>query len=340
MTELTQLLSNLVLGDNEIRSNAEKAVNERFTQNSEVYVLALTQFPITADTEVSRCAPSRWLYSGVCSFSPPHPSKAPPSLPRAPPPPGPRLTLYDISSAPALASLKKLLLHSLLHEGQAFNMARSTEPGAREAAYRVFAGSSMLVMDLRTEAVVGVLKGELDDAESIEVRLAALRPTVAYLSSSDSHQLAHALSLLFPMLDILPTLPASRLPAFIGALTPLASTNPTLFQPHLCPLLGSLSALILPGADPDPAPIVARPNLSAGGFAFPPPAHLMHSNDDDDERVVDSEKEEVRKAALEFMISLSEAKAGMVKRVDGWAAAVVRGCLEGMGELADDDLEI
>lgn len=48
----------------------------------------------------------------------------------------------------------------------------------------------------------------------------------------------------------------------------------------------------------------------------------------------------MRKAALEFMISLSEAKPNMVKKVDGWTAAVVRGCLEGMGELRDDDLGI
>lgn len=55
---------------------------------------------------------------------------------------------------------------------------------------------------------------------------------------------------------------------------------------------------------------------------------------------MDEEKDEVRKAALEFMISLSEAKPSMVKQVDGWTAAVVRGCLEGMGELRDDDLGV
>jgi hypothetical protein len=57
---------------------------------------------------------------------------------------------------------------------------------------------------------------------------------------------------------------------------------------------------------------------------------------DDDE--LDEEAEEVRKAALEFMISLSEAKPSMVRRVDGWVSAIVRGCLGGMGELRDDEL--
>jgi hypothetical protein len=52
--ELTQILSNLVLGDNEIRSNAEKAVNERLAHTPELYLLALTQFAIAADTEVVR----------------------------------------------------------------------------------------------------------------------------------------------------------------------------------------------------------------------------------------------------------------------------------------------
>jgi hypothetical protein len=55
---------------------------------------------------------------------------------------------------------------------------------------------------------------------------------------------------------------------------------------------------------------------------------------------MDEEKEDVRKAALEFMISLSEAKPGMVRKVDGWTAAIVRGCLEGMGELGDENLDV
>ena len=55
---------------------------------------------------------------------------------------------------------------------------------------------------------------------------------------------------------------------------------------------------------------------------------------------MDEEREDVRKAALEFMISLSEAKPAMVRKIDGWTAAIVRGCLEGMGELGDDNLDV
>ena len=54
----------------------------------------------------------------------------------------------------------------------------------------------------------------------------------------------------------------------------------------------------------------------------------------------EKEKEDVRKATLEFMISLSEAKPAMVRKVDGWTAAIVRGCLEGTGEFPDDNLDM
>jgi hypothetical protein len=40
------------------------------------------------------------------------------------------------------------------------------------------------------------------------------------------------------------------------------------------------------------------------------------------------------------MIGLSEAKRAMVRKVDGWTAATVRGCLEGMGELGDDTFDM
>lgn len=71
--ELTQILSNLVLGDNDIRQkyvfpvrlpylahlrhSAENAVNDRLAHSPELYLLALAQFAIAADTEVVSSAP-------------------------------------------------------------------------------------------------------------------------------------------------------------------------------------------------------------------------------------------------------------------------------------------
>lgn len=147
-------------------------------------------------------------------------------------------------------------------------MTQGQDPGLRESAFRVFAGSNMLVMDLQTDAVLRVLKGGhgeyrckfpfesyyfpywLIRSVRQQVRLAALRASTSYLTSSNAHQLAQSLSLLYPMLDTFPSLPQSHFPKFISTLTRLATTNPTLFQPHLWPLLGFLAALILPSADP------------------------------------------------------------------------------------------
>lgn len=53
----------------------------------------------------------------------------------------------------------------------------------------------------------------------------------------------------------------------------------------------------------------------------------MASRDDaeEDRLTMDKEKEDLRKLALEFVISLCEAHLAMVRKVDGWKAAIVRG---------------
>jgi hypothetical protein len=82
--ELTQILSNLVLGDNEIRSksvfsstlflspshfsfiiSAEAVVDERLAHRPDVYLLALTQFATRADTVEVVChtLPSMPMFS-------------------------------------------------------------------------------------------------------------------------------------------------------------------------------------------------------------------------------------------------------------------------------------
>ncbi|EKM53787.1 uncharacterized protein PHACADRAFT_260306 [Phanerochaete carnosa HHB-10118-sp] len=225
--------------------------------------------------------------------------------------------------------------HSL--QQQAFQMTESEDPVTRENAYRVFAGSPNLIMDLRTDSVIGMLQKGLQDPQSVDVRHAALRASVAYLSASDLPQQAQSLSLLYPMLNTLSYLPHAHLPGFLGTLTPLASSHPALFEAHLSALLKFLPALILPSVDSGPTPTVARPNPDSQTFTFPPSdvkGKSLATNDEDEETT------EVRKAALEFMVSLTEARPSMVRRVDGWTAAVVRGCLEGMGEIPEDDMEI
>ncbi|KAG0701167.1 ARM repeat-containing protein [Suillus ampliporus] len=362
-TELTQILANLVLGDNKIRSNAEQAVNDRLAQTPDLYLLALAQFSIAADTEVaSSCMRSfslvllrRLLFRA-----------APGQQTREG-----RLTLYDQLPAHALTTLERLLLHSLSHEpldavrrktvdtvcdlannsmsrgrpwhalqAQTFTMTQTGEVGFRECAYRLFSGCPNLVMDLQTDAVLTVFRKGLQDSQSVEVRLAALRASVSYLTACDQHQLSLSLSLLYPMLDTLPSLPNTHLKSFLSSLTPLTSSHPTLFAPHMDALLSFLRGLIMPSVDSGPTPTVAKPFPgTSSSFMFPPDGSGSRSPEDGEEATEEEEKELVRKAALEFMVSLTEAKAALAKRSEGWTLAMVRASLEGMGELPEDTLD-
>lgn len=96
----------------------------------------------------------------------------------------------------------------------------------------------------------------------------------------------------------------------------------------------------MPTADPGPTPTVAKPfPATSTSFAFPPGQTVQQSDEGEAEAVEDDEKQQVRRAALELMVTLSEAKPSMVKRVEGWTPAIVRACLEGMGELPEEGLE-
>lgn len=141
---------------------------------------------------------------------------------------------------------------------------------------------------------------------------------------------------MYPMLNTLPSLPHARLPPFLLVVTELAASNPHLFRPHIPALLAFLPSLLLPVVDAGPTPTVARPNPGGGSsFAFPP----APQGENGDDKAVSGEDDEVRKGALEFMTTLSEARPNMLRGVEGWVNIVVRGCLEGMGEIPEDDLD-
>jgi len=165
-----------------------------------------------------------------------------------------------------------------------------------------------------------------------QVRLAALGAAVEYLSSCDEHQQAQTLSLMYPILNTLPSVPHNQIAKFLSTLTPL-TTCPDLFAPHLPALLAFVPTLLLPSADPGPTPTISKPYPTEGSFTFDfPPAGAGKAKDEPK----DEEGEEIRKAALEFMVSLSESKPSMVKRVEGWIPVIIKGCLEGMGEIEED----
>lgn len=137
---------------------------------------------------------------------------------------------------------------------------------------------------------------------------------------------------MYPILNTLPSVPHNQIAKFLSTLTPL-TTCPDLFTPHLPALLSFVPTLLIPSADPGPTPTISKPYPTEGAFSFDfPPAGTGKEKDEPR----DEEGEEIRKAALEFMVSLSESKPSMVKQVEGWIPVIIKGCLEGMGEIEED----
>ena len=132
-----------------------------------------------------------------------------PSAGSASTPKNARLTLYDRLSSQTLTQIERVLLHALSHEpvdvvrrkavdtvadlanqsmrrgrpwhalqAQAFGMAQGTDACSRDVAFRLFAGCPNLVMDLQTDAVLGVLKKGLQDLESVAVGISIQAPNL------------------------------------------------------------------------------------------------------------------------------------------------------------------
>lgn len=284
--------------------------------------------------------------------------------------------LYDRLSEPTRLALERALLHALLAEpaasvkhkasdaitdvanasfqrgrpwpqlSDALFKAMGADAVSRESAWRVVERCTVLSGEIPLEVFV---RGLADT--SVEVRLAAVKASASFLSassSSSSSANSGTATLMARALSTLPNAPHSHLTRFLNALTPLASSHPSLFAPHLQDLLRFLPALIFNKKEYDagPTPTVSRPFPSGsssqgqGAFQFPP---VQATEEDEDEGEGDEEEDEltqIRLAALELMVSLSEAKPGMVRRVDGWVASLVRACLEGMGELVDTEAEL
>lgn len=156
----------------------------------------------------------------------------------------------------------------------------------------------------------------------------------------------------------------------------MTTSHPALFRPHLSSLLTFLIPLILtplPSAQAelsDATPTVGNPNprhahgvafafpstptasnphgtvtnnVNNPRFLFPPPPHVVHGLNGRTSaappRVVtpeDEARDEMRRAALELLVSLSEARPAMVRECPGWVNGVVRCCLEGMAEVRDE----
>ncbi|KZT38421.1 ARM repeat-containing protein [Sistotremastrum suecicum HHB10207 ss-3] len=362
LRELPQILSNLIAVDNDIRSNAEKAVNERLAQAPEAYLLGLATFAKDAATEVMRTFTLVLLRRFLFRAIPNSPSDHSQS----------RNTLYDHLPENTRIALERLLLSCLTHEtaegvrrkvaDTCCDMANGSfqrgrpwdalgawvegacargDPGQRESAFTILANVPALLHEVSLATLLPLLHSGLTDQHSIAVRHAALRAAAAFLTSTDVHVQSQAVSLMNSILGTLPILPIAELPKFLSTITALAGSQPTLFSTHLSDLLTFLPQLLLPTpTDPTTArPSETQTPTASTSFTFPPVASRHDEMDHDEE--ISEEKDEARKAVLEFMISLSEARPGMIRRSgavgEAWVRSVVRGCLEGMGEIGGSE---
>ncbi|KAF4612566.1 hypothetical protein D9613_012693 [Agrocybe pediades] len=204
-------------------------------------------------------------------------------------------------------------------------------------------------MDLQLDAVLGVFQRRLQDQESIEVRYAALEASVAFLTACDSKQLA---------LNIAHDRKNIKLSLFINiSFDAHAIDDLTFYQlrPSVSNAFDVFTQSHPPSVDCGPTRPAVRPFPAAAGaggsggrrsaFMFPPGGsspnggmdHGLDDGDDDTQNAdgeednvnaeLDLERDErstLRLSALEFMISLSESRPSMVKKVNGWTEVIWR----------------
>ncbi|KAG8978874.1 hypothetical protein FRB93_010526 [Tulasnella sp. JGI-2019a] len=335
--KLSQLLSNLVLGENEIRKNAEKTLNEEWLAKDPGNVL-------TALALFTRQSPDTHMRSFAAvllrrlAFRPVPGTSGMPST----------TVIYDHLPEGTRKTVESLLLECIanevdvsvrskildttteLAEGslkrqrpwpelQAFaaQYALSDNSEHRRIAYQVFSRIPRLLLDQKTEQVVGALEQGLSSETPVSTQQAALEASVAFLMATDRTGRDRASRLLAPMLNTLPPLPPTSLAPFLRTLIPLATNETSLFRPHLPTLVTFLPPLISPRRN---QPMTSTSNDSTAPLQGDPPA-------------VD---EGVRYAALELMLSLTEGTSKAAQACPGWIEALVNCCLEGMTEIDDD----
>ncbi|KAJ1305512.1 hypothetical protein OPQ81_000519 [Rhizoctonia solani] len=337
--ELGQILSNLVLGDNEIRRSAEKVLNDKWLANQpEILLLALAEFSRQSPDAHMRAFAAILLRRLI--FRPPlHPVPSPhPHQALA----ASKTTIYDHLSEATRGNLEAILLAALREErdqsalkgvteticelavgsferkrpfpellNTASQLANSGDPMHRESAFRIFTNVPHLLWDQNPQQVVAVLENALKSTEPVSVRHAALKACAVYLSSNDPGLQSQTVGLMYPVLVALSEFSPVNQTKALETLTSLASDYRTagLFRPHI-ENLTHLMEPFLNEQPPNTVDATATPTLANPGlphFVWPPagtPAPVV----DEEEALI-----ERRYSALEFMISLTETRPGLFR---------------------------
>ncbi|PKC17490.1 ARM repeat-containing protein [Rhizophagus irregularis] len=330
VSQLNQVLSSLVSNNNDLRSSAERQLNEQWiTQQPELLLLSLAQLGRAHEETHGRSFSFVLLRRIAFKQAPNQASKLD------------DITIWDRLQEQSRQAIKTELLMSLSIErentvrhkvcdavsevaknsflkGQKWNellpalIEASESPNAehREAALRIFSAVPNLLTDLPINEVKQVFLVNLQDANNAAIRMASLKAAVAFMLETDHQNRSSFAELMPQMLEVLSPLIAQRdedgLADGIMVFIELAGNLPRIFKQ------------VLPNVMPFTINIVKDKTFEDG----------------------------TRQTALELLLTLSEASPSMMRKTQDFCAQIIPISLEMMTELDDsedwyttDDLE-
>ncbi|CAG8558443.1 24474_t:CDS:10, partial [Racocetra persica] len=315
-SQLNQLLSHLTSNDNDLRSNAEKQLNDHWiAQQPDLLLLSLIQLGRSHegihDRSFAFVLFRRIAFKTV---------------------PGQDATIWARLQEESRLAIKNELLMSLsverentvrhkvcdaisevtknfLFTGQKwdellpalFEASKSPSAEHREAALRIFSALPNLITDQPIDIVKQVFSANLRDANNATIRMTSLKAAVAFMLETDQPNRTSFAELMPQMLEVLSPLVAQRdedgLVDGIMVFIELGENLPRIFRPVL--------------------PIVMP-------FAI----NIMKDKTFEDG---------TRQTALELLLTLSEASPSMMRKTPDFCLQVIPISLEMMTELEDDE---
>ncbi|CAG8467575.1 10518_t:CDS:10 [Funneliformis mosseae] len=332
VSQLNQVLSNLGSNDNNLRSSAEKQLNEQWiAQQPDLLLLSLAQLGRTHKETHVRIRLKYRSFSFVLlrrlAF------KAPNQASKLD-----ELTIWDLLQEQSRQAIKNELLISLSVEqentvrhkvcdaisevaknsflkGQKWSelltalIEASKTPSAehREAALRIFSAVPNLLTDIQINEVKQVFSANLQDTNNAAIRMAALKAAVAFMLETDQQSRNSFAELMPQMLEADAQRDEDGLVDGIMVFIELGENLPRVFRP------------VLPSVMP---------------FAI----SIMKDNTFEDGTT--------RQTALELLLTLSEASPSMMRKTQDFCTQIIPISLGMMTELDDsedwyttDDLE-
>ncbi|KAI9303801.1 armadillo-type protein [Cunninghamella echinulata] len=319
LQQLSIVLTNLLSVDNNQRSEAENQLNDQWVaQQPDLLLLGLSHF-VAHNNEVQLRSHCSVLLRRL-------------SFKQFNTPTNPDARLWDIVQETTRQNVKELLLAALANESDQstrhkvadtigevakadlgeggkwdtlpaalFECSQSPNAAHRESAFRIFAAVPELISDQHVDALKNVFLTSLTDAESQQVRLEAMKAAAAYIIQADTNG-QKALGALMPqMLDTLSPIIAARddqtLVDGLVVLIDLGDNAPRLFRPVLSNVLTVMVTI-------------------AKDKSF---------------------EDRTRQTALELLLTLCEAAAGMCRKTPNFANEIIPVAMEMITDIEDDE---